>query len=117
MQDILKNKPLLKCILEDLPQGTSATVLTAKQMLLDLLKENSRIDSAATVADLKVITSDSRTLCIEGLASDSEDVRRCTSDGLLTMIAYYAEHKFRGNAVLLQVGWLFIFVWKVENNY
>ena len=117
MQDILKNKPLLKCILEDLPQGTSATVLTAKQMLLDLLKENSRIDSAATVADLKVITFDSRTLCIEGLASDSEDVRRCTSDGLLTMIAYYAEHKFRGNAVLLQVGWLFIFVWKVENNY
>jgi ubiquitin C-terminal hydrolase len=37
VSDIAKNKQLLRCVLEDLPQGTSASIHTVKHMLVETL--------------------------------------------------------------------------------
>ena len=81
--------------------GTSVTMLVAKQMLLNLLKQHSRVELTAVVEDITILTLSRENRV--SLTNDLDDVRTCTKDGALNMLAFYADHKFVGHSVLLQV--------------
>lgn len=116
--DIAKNKQILRCVLEDLPQGTSATILTVKQMLVETLtrhhivrggkeaqkknKDDTTTGPRLSVEDLFMVTWNPRTMTIEDVADDSDDIRRATGEGILTLLAFQFDHRLKSSAVLLQ---------------
>lgn len=122
VSDIAKNKQLLRCVLEDLPQGTSASILSVKQMLVETLDKHHIVlqdkksktprgedlppGAAAApslaVEDLFMVTWNPRSMLIENIAEDEEDIRRLTGEGVLTLIAFQSNHKLMSNAVLIQ---------------
>jgi hypothetical protein len=89
--------------LEDLPQGTPATVLQAKQMLIDSLRAHNRIDNKVKPADLSwLICETTSPMTIDSLAEDEYDVNKVSANHRI--FAYFAPpHKQHSNAVLLQV--------------
>lgn len=113
--DIAKNRQLLRCVLEDLPQGTSATVLTVKQMLVETLqrhhivrgemeggKKEKKTEPTLAVEDLFMVTWNPQSMAIEDVAGDGDDIRRITGEGILSLLAFHSDHKLPNNAVLLQ---------------
>jgi hypothetical protein len=103
MNDIAKNSAVLQCVLEDLPQGTSAPVRLVKQQLLDMLQKHNKVEDPMTIEDIITISYDARTQRVEALVSDNEDIKRASGDGMLHILAYPAFKKFNAKAVLLQV--------------
>lgn len=102
MEDIVDSRRVVRCVLEDLPQGTAATVLQAKQMLIESLRAHNRIDHKVKPADLSWLICDSSTLEIDSLAEDAYDVNKIPANHRI--FAYFAPpHKQHANAVLLQV--------------
>lgn len=116
VSDIAKHKQLLRCVLEDLPQGTSATMLAVKHMLVETLMRHHivrRDQSGAKIIDeggapvlaiddLFFVSWNPHTKLIENVASNSDDIRKITGEGMLNLLAFHSDHKLSNNAVLLQ---------------
>lgn len=103
VEDIIDSRRVVRCVLEDLPQGTTATVLQAKQVLIESLRLHNRIDHKVKPTDLSwLICETNNPMAIDSLADDGMDVNKMSANHRI--FAYFAPpHKQHVNAVLLQV--------------